>query len=138
MSAHCHQYRRSCIALAGAALWACAVQAQPAPAVAGQSYPILEVTQKPLQLYQAPKISASSVDVAVPEGHKGKLGDGWRVLSVTPQFYEIQAGEHGHGFARRNAINVIPGSGIPAYCGPQASIPTEPTATTAGMGARCP
>lgn len=135
MPAHRHLYRRCWIAIAGAALLLPSAHAQPAPSA--KFYPILEITQNPLPLYKEPKISASNTAVAVPEGHKGKLGDAWRVLSATPQFYEIQAGEYGHGFARRNAISILPGSGIPAYCGPTASLPNEPTATVAGMGARC-
>lgn len=134
MHPHRH-WSRSLIAMVSTTLLWTAAHAQQAPAA--QFYPILEITQKPLQLYQEPKLSAPITLVEVPNVPKGQLGDGWRVLSATPQFYEVQAGEHGTGFARRSFVSVLPGSGIRPYCGPIASLPKEPTATTAGMGARC-
>ena len=94
---------------------------------------ITAISQRNLDLYASPDLNAQRRSIAVPEG---ELGSNWQVLDAQKQFYKIQAGEHGEGWARRSFITVARSSGIKPTCVRIASLPSEPTATTPGMGNR--
>lgn len=95
---------------------------------------ISKISQSTLDLYEQPDLNAPHRSVAVPEG---ALGADWQVLGAHKQFYQIQAGSHGKGWARRSFITVVRGSGVTPTCVKAASGRTEPVATSAGMGSRC-
>lgn len=96
--------------------------------------PISKISQSTLNLYEQPDLNAPHRSVVVPEG---ALGADWQVLGTHKQFYKIQAGSHGEGWARRSFITVVRGSGVTPTCVKAASGRTEPVATTPGMGSRC-
>ena len=94
---------------------------------------ISKIRQTSLQLYTEPDLNASSKTIDIPSGD---LGSDWRVLDTHKQFYKIQAGSHGQGWARRSFITVVRGSGVASTCIATLSAPTEPMASTAGAGRR--
>lgn len=100
---------------------------------AGETLQISAIRQKTLDLYEAADLNAPRTTITVPEG---ALGSDWRVLESSKQFYKIQAGTQGTGWARRSFITVVRNGGMVVPCINTASIPSEPMATTAGAGRR--
>lgn len=98
-----------------------------------QVFPITQITERQLDLFASADIKSAKRSVDVPASLPMA---NWHVLVSTPQFYYIQAGPQAAGWARRKFITVNPGSGVVPTCQATASLPTQPTATTAGMAAR--
>lgn len=122
--------RKRCFAVAlSAFLLPAAALAQQA----GEALQISAIRQKTLDLYEAADLNAPRTTITVPDG---VLGADWRVLESSKQFYKIQAGTQGTGWARRSFITVVRNGGMVAPCIKTVSLPPEPMATTAGAGRR--
>ena len=127
MSTHLHH--RLLAVFMGTCIAATAAYAQPN----SEPLPISKIRQTSLELYTKPDLNASSKTIPVPSGD---LGNDWRVIDSHKQFYKIQAGSHGEGWARRSFITVLRSSGVASTCVATVSAPTEPMASTAGAGRR--